>query len=120
MACDQAKRIAELNDQLRARVGLPTFGDDVKGKIVMTSGICSLPPEVQIDIWVKVNRYDDFNGNNDPYGEHDFGALDIPGAGKVFWKIDYYADAKCHYGSTDPSHPDFCFRVLTIMLAEEY
>jgi hypothetical protein len=58
--------------------------------------------------------------NNDPHGEHDFGAFYINGVGKISWKIDYYADASCAWGSEDPSDAARCYRVLTIMRAEEY
>ena len=37
-----------------------------------------------------VQSFDDFSSDNDPYGEHDFGAIDLPDAEKIFWKIDYY------------------------------
>ena len=39
---------------------------------------------------------------------------------KIVWKIDYYADKSCRFGSEDPSDPAQSFRVLTIMLAPEY
>ncbi len=58
------------------------------------------------------------NPHNDPYGEHDFGAIDHNGQ-KIYWKIDYY-DPDLKYGSKDPSGPVQTARVLTIMLANEY
>lgn len=63
-----------------------------------------------------VREYDDFNHDNDPYGEHDFGSLAWEGA-KIFWKIDYYSPD--FEGWCDPLNPD-CERVLTIYLAEEH
>lgn len=119
----RTERIARLNDQLRARVGLPVFlgeAEPVLGMIVMTRGIMALSPEQIIEVWSQVRRFDAFTPDNDPYGEHDFGSVDIDGAGRVFWKIDYYADRNCRYGSDDPSDPKQSYRVLTIMLAEEY
>lgn len=59
-----------------------------------------------------------FEAENDPYGEHYFGALTIRGK-KVFFKIDYF-DRDLTYGSPDPADPSVTTRVLTIMLAEEY
>lgn len=63
-----------------------------------------------------VRTYSDFNEDNDPWGEHDFGSLDWDG-NKLFWKIDYY-DQELKYGK-DPLDPE-CNRVLTILLADEY
>lgn len=64
-----------------------------------------------------VRAYDDFNSDNDPYGEHDFGALAWDSE-RVYWKIDYY-DQTLTYGAEDPLSPD-CRRVLTVLLASEY
>ena len=103
--------IAGLNDLLRQ-----TF---ITGKVVMTAGIASLPDHVREEIITKVRAFDEFTKDNDPYGEHDFGAFDQPGAGKVFWKIDYY-DRTLTMGSEDPADPKQTKRVLTILLAEEW
>lgn len=103
--------ILKLNDLLRT-----TF---IGGKVLTTIGVRELPVEVQEDLLTKVRSFDDFCEDNDPYGEHDFGAFEQSVAGKIFWKIDYYApDMKC--GSEDPADPKQTCRVLTIMLAEEY
>ena len=103
--------IAGLNDLLRI-----TF---LTGKVVLTEGIRSLPTELQSEVLTRVRSHSDFSPDNDPHGEHDFGSLDINGAGKVFWKIDYY-DPSLTMGSEDPADPSRTTRVLTIMLAEEY
>jgi hypothetical protein len=114
-------QIAALNDLLRAGFFISSFGPrPVPGWVVCTSGISALPPETQICIWGVVSRFNSFTEDNDPHGEHDFGAFDVEGVGKVFWKIDYYADKSCSFGSEDPSDTSQCFRVLTIMLASEY
>ncbi len=114
-----AQLTAKHNDQLRARLQVPVFGiPEVPGTFVMTSGINSLSPEDQICICAAVRDYDNFN--DDLYGKHDFGSIDYPNLGKVFWKIDYYANAACMAGSEYPFDPTRSYRVLTIMLAEEY
>jgi hypothetical protein len=81
--------------------------------------ICALPEEDQSAIREKVERFDAFTQDNDPYGERDFGVFDYEGVGKIFWKIDYYAPDLMRH-SDDPSDPRKTVRVLTIMLAEEY
>ena len=66
----------------------------------------------------KVRNFSNFNKDNDPNGEHDFGAFDVNGI-TYFWKIDYY-DVDYQYLSLDPSDETITNRVLTVMLAEEY
>ncbi|MGH6879009.1 MAG: DUF3768 domain-containing protein [Rhizomicrobium sp.] len=121
MSEDKAKTTAALNDLFRLNFFVPSFGPrPVPGRVVCTQGISSLPPETQIHIWGKVSNFNDFT-EDDIYGEHDFGAFRMPGVPeKILWKIDYYADKSCTFGSGYPSEPAQCFRVLTIMLASEY
>lgn len=103
--------VRELNDAFRT-----TFRG---GRVSMSSGIASLPDDMRTEIFEKVQTFDQFTEDNDAYGEHDFGAVDIGGKHKVFWKIDYY-DAAMVYGSEDPANPDVTTRVLTIFFADEY
>lgn len=119
----RTERIARLNDQLRARVGVPVFLGEAEprlGTILMTRGVMALEPEQLLDVWTKIRQFDGFSPDNDPYGEHDFGAIPLKSGERLFWKIDYYADDACQWGSEDPADPEQSFRVLTIMLAEEY
>lgn len=106
----QTARIRELNDVLRT-----TW---LTGQVLMTQGIRHLPDELQSRIAEAVQTFADFTPDNDPHGEHDFGAFTIE-TRKVFWKIDYYAPDMMH-GSENPADPAKTRRVLTIMLAEEY
>ena len=108
---DNAMRIAELNDLCRKAVG-------VAGKLVQTEGICALSPEAQSAIREKVERFDAFTDDNNPYGERDFGSFHHDDQ-LIFFKIDYY-DPTLSWGSEDPSDPKKTVRVLTIMLADEY
>jgi len=88
------------------------------GKRLMTAGIIALPYQHQAAILAKVMAFDQFTEDNDPHGEHDFGAFDHDGQ-RIFWKIDYY-DASEEFGSEDPADPTQTTRVLTVMLASEY
>lgn len=65
-----------------------------------------------------VATFSDFDPDNDPHQEHDFGAVDVAGR-ELFWKIDYFDDTMTIHAEA-PSDPTACTRVLTIMLAEEY
>ncbi len=103
-------KIAELNDQFRR-----TFQG---GRVMLTASLAALDPVEQTAIFAKVRAFESFTEDNDPYGEHDFGAFTHDGK-RFFWKIDYYAlDMK--HGSEDPTDPSQTVRVLTVMLAEEY
>ena len=108
---DRQRAIAALNDRLRS--ALPT------GRVVLTSGIRALPVQTQLDVLARVRAFNGFSADNDPYGEHDFGALEHADAGRIFWKIDYY-NATLTAGSPDPADPNVTRRVLTIMLGGEY
>jgi hypothetical protein len=103
-------RIRALNDHLR------TTG--VGGQIVVTCGIAALDAHELPAVFAAVQTFAAFTPDNDPYGEHDFGLLQVMGQ-SVMFKIDYYdCDLLAH--SPDPSNPAVTRRVLTIMLASEY
>ena len=103
--------IRELNDLARTAMGVASL-------LIQTEGIRALDPADQSKIREKVELFDAFTPDNDPYGEHDFGSFEHDGQ-KIFWKIDYY-DKNLEYGSENPADPAQTTRVLTIMLAEEY
>jgi hypothetical protein len=105
-----AQRIRALNDAFRTSLS--------GGRVMMTAGIDALDGDVKAMIIRKVATFSDFNADNDPHGEHDFGAIEVAGL-KVFWKIDAY-DLTMTYGSEDPANPDVTTRVMTIMLGDEY
>lgn len=105
-----AARIAALNDAFRANPSLETF--------VLTAGILTDMPQDVEAILNKVRTFKDFNENDDPYGEHDFGAFDFKGK-KIFWKIDYY-DRNFEFASPDAANLAVTNRVLTVMYADEY
>src|SRR3954464_13881268 len=107
-----ADRIRELNDQLRTTLD-PQFG-----RGLITAGVNALPSDVKTLVIRRVVTFSDFNADNDPRGEHDFGNITLTGR-KFFWKIDAY-DTEMRYGSPDPADPVNTTRVLTIMLVEEY
>jgi hypothetical protein len=103
-------RIRELNDDFRR-----TF---VGGAVMITAGVEAMPNEQRRSLLAKVRVFDAFTEDNDPHGEHDFGAVDEGGV-RCFWKIDYY-DREMTMHSDDAADPAVTTRVLTVMLAEEY
>lgn len=110
-----AQHVAILNDLFRTRLGACALA----GMTVKTCGIDALPPETQMTILRAVATFDRFTPDNDPYGEHDFGSIEIEGR-RVFWKIDIYSGSDCQFGSEHPADPARSYRVLTVMLASEY
>ena len=106
------QRIRELNDRFR------TTGKG-RGSIMLTSGVQEKGGEFAVSAVKAVREFDDFSADNDPWGEHDFGAVELEEQ-KIFFKFDYYADDTCAVGSENPANEVDTFRVLTIMLASEY
>lgn len=109
--------IADLNDRFRREVLLLGSCRTVRGEWGATVALAEKP-------WFaravsQTARFFDFTHDNDPRGEHDFGAFSVEGE-RVFFKIDYYSDSACTFGSDDPADPDRTYRVLTIMLASDY
>jgi uncharacterized protein DUF3768 len=103
-------KIACLNDSLRR-----TFEG---GKVVLTKGVAALSEHDCAQVFERVQSFDAFSPENDPYGEHDFGNFDVAGV-TYFFKVDYYAP-NMDGGSEDPADPAKTTRVLTIMRADEY
>ena len=106
----RSKTIRDLNDSFRRSF--------VGGKMMLTAGVNELPGDTRAMVTRKVATFEAFSADNDPNGEHDFGAFDVAGE-KFFWKIDYY-DKALEFGSENPADPSITTRVLTIMLADEY
>jgi hypothetical protein len=107
---DKVLRIRALNDAFRT-----TFRG---GKVVKTASVAALPDMVVATAFLQLASFDQFTADNDPYGEHHFGAFVLCNR-RFFWKIDYY-DKILECGSEDPSDPEKTTRVLTLMLAEDY
>ena len=107
---DAKERIASANDRVR-RQPRP-------GEIMITRGVQLLGDRALSQTLSDLARFDAFNADNDPYGEHDFGSVRA-GDQTVFWKIDYY-NLTLTGGSEAPWDERYCRRVLTLMLASEY
>lgn len=110
MTESRTEKISQLNDAFRKTA--------TGGMVVMTQGVLAQSPEMIEQIMIAVQSYSAFSKDNDPYGEHDFGSIEVEQL-KLFWKIDYY-DLDLRAGSEDPANAEVTKRVLTIMLREEY
>jgi len=110
---ERSARVRELNDAFRKD---PTRF----GRALVTRGVNELGPEFVLLATRAVASFAAFTEDNDPYGEHDFGAFHLSGD-KLFWKIDTYEKGSDYSaGAETPDNPATTDRVLTIMLAEEY
>ena len=107
----QNLRVRALNDRFR----IEGLGN---GTVLLTQGIQEVGQAFVIAAVDAVRMFSDFSESNDPWGEHDFGAVEIEGQ-KIFWKLDYY-DPSMTQGSENPANEALTHRVLTIMLASEY
>lgn len=94
---------AQTNDLLRQRIPF-ILPPDI---LLITSGIAAFGSDDVPVILQKVKDFSDFNKDNDPWKNHDFGSFEHKGR-KIFWKIDDYAGQEGYN------------LVLTVFLAEEY
>lgn len=124
---EQLDTIRRLNDAARSNPGRTSIA-------TVTPGFHALPDADRFAALVEITRFSRFDGDNDPYGEHDFGAVYRLASGAwtqdwptdaltitqtVFWKVDCY-DNDLLFGSERPWDETRTKRVLTIMLASEY
>lgn len=95
------------------------------GKVCFTQGVNGLPTDVLQQVIKAIKTQSDFPVGNDPHKEHDFGVVEIEGQPKVYWKIDYFQDSRCDMPDDEEwgeDASDFltAYRLMTVMLAEEY
>lgn len=108
---ERTLRIRALNDELRQHFR--------GGSLLITAGIGALPEADRIAVITAVRKFDAFDENNDPWGEHDCATLKV-GAHSVMFKIDYYDAGREGMGSSDAADTALTRRVLTILLTSEY
>ena len=107
---NKTEMIRKLNDAFRTSF--------IGGKVMLTLGIRAKSDIEQTEILERVVNFNDFNKNNDVYGEHDYLSFDYKGE-KIIAKIDYY-DQNYRFMSENPADPTITNRVLTIMTGAEY
>jgi len=108
MTGGDTQRIRELNDHARQTL--------TGCRVLITPGVMAL--NATANILARVRQYSAFTADNDPYGEHDFGSLQLAGE-TIFWKFDYY-DLDLTMHSPDAADPEVTARVLTVLLGSEY
>lgn len=88
------------------------------GKVVLTHSFAELPSADTAAILQTVADFKDFNEENDPHEERDFGSFNLSGR-EVWWKIDYY-NLSLDGLSEDPGDPDKTKRVMTVGLSMDF
>jgi len=106
----RAEPIALLNDNLRKN------GNG--GSVMITQNLQRVTGFDPVVLAKALADYADFDADNDPHGERDFGNMTLWGY-DLIWKIDYY-DKNHKYGSDDPANAEVTRRVLTVMLASDW
>ena len=116
-------QIQEVNDFIRHNIFTHTnrvimrhkfsgLTRDIEVKLIFSHTVGALNSDDRVELLKAVRDFEDFPEGDDPYGEHDFGAINFRGI-KYFFKFDYY-DESYDYGETNGN------RVLTIMEAGDY
>lgn len=117
----EPRKIAELNDWLRANLSAPG-----QNRVMMTQGVAQLIGDTRLflgfhrraELLRLVRDYDDFSPANDPHREHDMGVFEFEGT-RCIWKIDYF-DQSLTMGAEDPADAFKTVRVLTILRGDEW
>jgi len=112
-----AAQIAKGNDAFRAAL-FDGGNAEFPGKYLLTQGVHAKGPEFGVMAQLAVAGDANFTEDNDPYGDHSMGAVEVCGE-KVWWKIDLY-DTDFRYGPDDPLDESQVCRVLTILFPHEY
>lgn len=108
------EQVRALNDTMRRNI----FNTADLGEVILTAGVSALSDTDRFALIDEVRCFEDFTEDNDPHGEHDFGAINFKGE-RYFWKIDYY-DTNLEFHSLNPADQKLTRRILTIMRADEY
>ena len=108
--------ISKINDRQRGLFGEPENEFTVS---VATPGVVDfIKRNGSEELVSKIRSFDNFNEENDPYGEHDSFVFDLNNK-EFFFKIDYYSKDREH-GSEDPADESKTTRVMTVMRSSEY
>jgi hypothetical protein len=113
----RVEKIRDLNDEFR-HLG-PLMGRaKFDGLWLVTGGVQAEGPVFTWAAILAVQNFSDFSADSHPHGEHDFGSFELHGR-RVFWTFDYL-ERGTQFGAEDPSNNATTFRVITIMLDEEW
>ena len=104
----RAATIRRLNDAM-----LRTF---TGGRVMLTAGVAALPDAMRIEALAAVQAFDPFDADDDPGGEHEFGAVEI-GNLELYCKIEYY-DRNLKFTFPDPVNTGVKNQTLLLTMSE--
>lgn len=116
---DPAYRVAmaELNDRFRKNPFVYKHG-----RFMVTADVRNLGEEDMVAAIDAMRNFENFNTNNDPWGEHDCALFQITrtngNKATLKFKIDYY-DTNLEFHSPNPLDENKTIRVLTITMGNE-
>ncbi len=91
MPSNNTKQIASLNDAFRKSFALEAHKRNPLGVYALSDGFSNLSKVQRIEAAMKIRNFDDFNGMNDLFDEHDLGWFHLEsGSQKIYWRIDYF------------------------------
>ena len=111
--------IARQNDLFRRSILTTGRCPSLAGQACVTASLAHRANLPQIMEAIATAGDEAFTPDIDPEGGHDFGRVEIDGE-RIWFKIDYYGDANCAWGSDDPSNPAQTFRLLTVLLPSDW
>jgi hypothetical protein len=109
-----SEQLAHINDTIRmnlCKLRCNLKVDGVIGQLMFTrNAIEALGDNITV-LLQEIGSFNDFNKDNDPHKEHDFGKIVLFGR-TWFWKFDYYEKSIRSFGHD--------VHLLTIMEASDY
>lgn len=108
------KAIAEQNDYFRQQ---PPESEGF-GRWLCSGSVNAQGLEFVLECFRAVKAYDVFTKENDPFGSHEMGFMEVQGQ-KVWWKIDLY-NLAYDGGATMPTSLADTRRVLTVFFPSDH
>lgn len=119
----EARIIGAQNDAFRTALGPVTWqGEILRGRVVVTRGICALGLDFVAAALIHVRADTAFMDDHGADGAHSFGMPEVPHEGdvvRIYWKIDL-CDNDALMGPEVETDPAQTIRILTLCLPEEY
>ncbi len=109
---EKSMQIAKLNDDLRIN------GHVRNGRVIAVGSLVQADETLRNKVVAVMREFKDFNDDNDPYGEHDFGAFEVDGEQFMF-KIDYFALDE-ETASEHPEDQASTMRICSVFFARDY